>query len=576
MKLDLKQYVKVKDDKSAVVLKNHKGHAITIAKDAVSPKLRGEFAAMPIYMADGGSVDEIVDQPTVTDVEMPQGPNPSIDEDTIAKRDLYNRHILGNFDPGAQTPHLPGVTFGPNGEEPNNFHPEIWNKAENEFNSKVKRDEEIASSEEKANTEEILKQNEARAKAGMKPLTASSSGEASLTTSPVSTAAPVNEPTGGGAALATTPVSGQGIAQDPSQQYQQGLQQEQAAIGQTYLAQTQAAEQRAHIAAQQIANEQAMQKHFQESSAQVEGHINDTLEDIKNSHINPNHYMESMGALGKVGTAIGLILSGLGSGASGQENMAMKFLNQQIDRDIASQKENLGKKDTLLSGYYKQFGNMKDAQSMALATQQRIYAAQLEQAAAKAVNPAAQAQLLAASGKFNQQAALNSGQVSMKMTMMKGLQSGNVNPAAVIEMTAPDSDKPRLHKDLEEVQDLAQSRDNAMRAFNTVAKSSTLGDMLTSPRRAWSGAEEESLNSSLIELAKEEGKVNENVLHSIEKQYKPTFKDTAADIKMKMKALDAAFTRKMNKPSLTAYGINPQTLGVMSLKSKNKIQESGY
>lgn len=64
-------------------------------------------------------------------------------------------------------------------------------------------------------------------------------------------------------------------------------------------------------------------------------------QDLANGHITPKTY-ESMFAskstLGKIGTMFGLMVSGLGSGMSGQKNMLMEMMNKEINDDIEAQK----------------------------------------------------------------------------------------------------------------------------------------------------------------------------------------------------------------------------------------------
>ena len=89
------------------------------------------------------------------------------------------------------------------------------------------------------------------------------------------------------------------------------------------------------------------------------------MSDFQNGHIDPNHYMANRSTGQKIAQAIGLFLSGIGSGMLHQENPMIKVLQSQIDNDIQSQKDDLAAKQnrskTLLSANLQQFGNLKDA-----------------------------------------------------------------------------------------------------------------------------------------------------------------------------------------------------------------------
>ncbi len=66
-------------------------------------------------------------------------------------------------------------------------------------------------------------------------------------------------------------------------------------------------------------------------------------EDLAAGKIAPETYKDLFNkkdTLGKAGTIFGLMLSGMGSGLTGQPNMLMDMMNKEIERDLAAQKEN--------------------------------------------------------------------------------------------------------------------------------------------------------------------------------------------------------------------------------------------
>jgi hypothetical protein len=144
---------------------------------------------------------------------------------------------------------------------------------------------------------------------------------------------------------------------------------------------------------------QLMADHQQKYQA-LDQEIQHTIKDIDNSHIDPSHYINSKSTLGKVSTAIGLLLGGIGGGLTHQENPALRFLNAQIDRDVDAQKAEVGKKENVLNAYYKQLGNMNDALAMTKAFYTDLYANEIRKAAAKAQSPMAQAQANQALGQL--------------------------------------------------------------------------------------------------------------------------------------------------------------------------------
>lgn len=65
--------------------------------------------------------------------------------------------------------------------------------------------------------------------------------------------------------------------------------------------------------------------------------------DLKNNHVSPKSYKELLankGTLGKIGSLFGLLLSGAGSGLTGQPNLVMQMMDKEIANDFESQKAN--------------------------------------------------------------------------------------------------------------------------------------------------------------------------------------------------------------------------------------------
>jgi len=127
------------------------------------------------------------------------------------------------------------------------------------------------------------------------------------------------------------------------------------------------------------------------SSSVMTRHIADALQDVKDGHIKPNHYLENMQTPQKVATAIGLFLGGWSSAYTKQGNPAMDFLNKQIDRDIQSQKDDQNTKLNVYNGYLNQYKDEQVATNMARATQMGIYASKIKEAGDKAGTPMAKA-----------------------------------------------------------------------------------------------------------------------------------------------------------------------------------------
>lgn len=82
--------------------------------------------------------------------------------------------------------------------------------------------------------------------------------------------------------------------------------------------------------------------------------------DLDNGMIKPETYSDLFAkkdTLGKIGTLFGLLVSGAGSGLSGQSNAVMDMMNKQIQNDIEAQKTNQGNRQTWYSMAMKQEAN---------------------------------------------------------------------------------------------------------------------------------------------------------------------------------------------------------------------------
>lgn len=191
---------------------------------------------------------------------------------------------------------------------------------------------------------------------------------------------------------------------------------------------TQQAQMEMDAAKQQEQFFQKASEDYTQKFGSLNNELKNAISDWQQGHVNPERYMESMSSGKKVATAIGLILGGMGSGLTGQENAAQKFLQQQIDRDIESQKNSIGNKESLVSAYFKQFGNLKEATDMAFAVQTGIYGAKLRQAATKTTSPKAKMDALSAAIELETKASDQIQKIAKQQTLNSVLNMANSGP----------------------------------------------------------------------------------------------------------------------------------------------------
>lgn len=202
--------------------------------------------------------------------------------------------------------------------------------------------------------------------------------------------------------------------------------QQQKATG--LLAEAQGAQGQAEAAVKEAEAEKLkdiVTKH-ENSMNEIRSNTNKAVEALKNGEIKPNHIFENMSTAGKVSTAIGLIMGGMGAGITGGPNPAMDFLNKQIERDIDAQKANMDKQRNLVSIGMQMFNNEAQAIQWATAAQKAFYASKFEQAGAASKSPIAKAIAMDKSAQLNREAEMTIRPLAMQQQMLSETATGAV------------------------------------------------------------------------------------------------------------------------------------------------------
>lgn len=335
-----------------------------------------------------------------------------------------------------------------------------------------------------------------------------------------------------------------------------GIGEQKAGIQQGSRAEGSLGEAQADLLKKQVETQQQQAKTYGDRFDELNTERKAFQSDIENQHIDPQHYLNSMGTAQKVATGIGLILGGMGGGLMHQQNPALVFLQNQIDRDINSQMADLGKKQNLLSANLEQFGNLKDATDMTRVMQADIVSNQLKQSAAKAQSPLAAARAQQAIGVIDTSNAQALSQIAMRRTLLSGMNSGKVDPAAVVNMVIPDSQRAEANKELTTAQNMSQARDNLMSAFTQLTEVNTLGQRIMSPIQT--PKQVEALKGPLLaQLVKDsEGRITPMDVPMIESLF-PAPGDNDKTNALKRQRLAQFVSEKMHFPILQTYGINP-------------------
>lgn len=350
---------------------------------------------------------------------------------------------------------------------------------------------------------------------------------------------------------------GTGLTQ---QVFESGLQEKKAGLlGQSQAEQQQGQAQSAALQ-QSLKAQQQIQQSYQKHYSDLDKERMSFQQDIQNQHIDPNHYFDSKSTGGKIATAIGLILGGIGGGLTHQENPALKMLQMNIERDINAQKANLGKSENLLNANYRQFGNMHDAVNMTHIMQNDIVSNQLKQAAAQAATPAAKAAALKAVGELDMDSSQRQGVMTARKTLLGAANAGAIPPERVVELLVPDAEKKDAYKELQDAQNAVQLRDNTLSAFDQIVELNTLANRASNPLQSHRQIEAIG-GATLDKLTKDtSGRVTPQTVDLI-KTLLPRLGNSEKTNQIARQKMNDLLSQGMHFPKLKFYGINPESMG---------------
>lgn len=349
-----------------------------------------------------------------------------------------------------------------------------------------------------------------------------------------------------------------------------GLSQEKKGISQE--ADAQAAQAKATAAAEIETQQrlQSVQENYQKSLAELQSERQALQADLQNAHIDPSRFINNMSTGKKIGTAIGLMLSGLGAGGSGQQNMAEKFLRSQIDADIEAQKGEIGKKQNLLSMNMQKFGDLRAATEMTKAMQLDIAASKLRQSAEQTKEPIVRARALQAAGKLDRESAEMIDKLAKTRAMNMQLRSGQIRPEQMIHSKIQDESERKLaREEYAGVEKLKTSARNVNDLYDQIKDVGAIGANLPfSGSRAKMGTVRAQLTAAVKDLSKE--KFTDQDEKSQIWPLLPEGSDTPEQLQIKKQGLINLMKSKMGgTPTLSAYGINVDS-GVSDLTSKQE------
>jgi len=241
---------------------------------------------------------------------------------------------------------------------------------------------------------------------------------------------------------------------------------------------------------------------YEKTRASVESSYENLSKELTNAKIDPNRVYENSSTGARIGSVLGILVSGLGAGMSGKENLAISQLNKIIDRDIDAQKTDISNKRNLLNQYREKLGDTRLAEEASRLHLMTMADFQMKQAYAKAQSPMAQAQMGMALNEWNQKMML------MKNELAKNIQeaqyrgvggmggrpigSASFNAATnpkEVELTVPVYDRNREYpaRSEAEAKELRKSEEGfgeTMSMLNELKQLTSLGSSISPQQRA--------------------------------------------------------------------------------------------
>lgn len=293
-----------------------------------------------------------------------------------------------------------------------------------------------------------------------------------------------------------------------------------------------------------------------------------SLEDINNNFhqsdaaflkavpkIDVNRYFKNQGTISKIVSGIGLALSGIGSGLTGQPNLALQQINKAIDRDLEDQKQDQSKAVNLWKMNRDHYQN--DIAANLAAKNQMLNIAQFKAQAAQSQAPSAQAQANIAQTilGLEQQKAANNRMLSMFQVQRQGGSPIKEDPAHFVSSLVPAAHQQKVFDEIGAAQDTARMAGQIMKSFDDATKENTVlrtgAGLLRTPGSVL--ALHQAMQPTFKDL---EGTVRQAAMENTFHNITPAPGDTEATIKTKRNALAGYLQSKASAPVAKGYGID--------------------
>lgn len=291
---------------------------------------------------------------------------------------------------------------------------------------------------------------------------------------------------------------------------------------------------------------------------------NELVKALGEGKIDANQYWHQKGTGSKIATTLGVILSGIGAGLQhSTQNLALDVLQKNIDRDIQSQKDTLGIKQSMLSDNIKLYGSSIDGENATRIQAGAILQGDLQRIAAKSSDPLLRARAEQMKAKIGiemmplkSQLAMSQTQRDLRGQLMKGDQPmRKEDPALYVEHLVPEHNRAEVYKEIKMAQNTKRMSQSILSSFEQAAKENTVArtgaGLLRTPGSVTSL--HQAMQPTFQDL---EGTVRQAAMDNTFKNITPMPGDSEHKIQQKREALYEYLQSKASAPVAKGNGLD--------------------
>lgn len=279
----------------------------------------------------------------------------------------------------------------------------------------------------------------------------------------------------------------------------------------------------------------------------------------RDKQIDPQRFYNNMSTSSRVGAAIGMLISGFGSGVSGQPNMALEMMKRNVDQDIEAQRID---KEGAKNLWQMNKETMGSALAADAATKNQMYLGvkyKIEQAALQSGTPMALAQAKLANSQIDQQIAANNYQLSLIHTGMGAGADGKFvgqDPSVLVpQLIKEPGAQAKALEEIKNATNVGQNGPKIMDAFDKASKENTImstgAGMLRTPGSVMA------LHQLMLPNFKAiDGTVRQAAMDESFHNLTPSPGDTDEKIAQKRQALQDWLHSEAAAPTAKAHGID--------------------